>query len=658
MPQAAVNIWREYERDLWAPKTELTVSEWSEQTRVLSSTSEERGPFRLRRVPYMQPIMDAFDDPEVEIIVMCKPAQIAYTTVLENIIGKSSTEETNSVLLVMADEDTAEYVMTERVHRMFQDSPKLRKHYDNGKFNRDSIRLQNGSYIEVAWASSVGKLGTKSFRIILLDEIDKPGYYAASKEASPITLADERAESFYRPKKFRGSTPTLDTGNICREIESCDVVYDWQAPCPACGVFQPLRWGPAYAHWFKDGVYRADDGTWKKLGQVKWIGGRNATAKQVAAAGYECGSCAALWSTVEKDHAVSRGKMVARTEYAGRRRKIGFHINRLCSLLGKSGDIPKLVDAWLAAFRSRDPKTIQGFVNSTLAEPWIQTITKRSEAEVLKARANVPPQVVPADAVGLTCGVDPQKSGFWFGVRAWARDYRSWLIHYGRLADWDQVFDLLFKTAYPVEGSERKIRIWRAAIDTGGTRLAESDPSMTEAAYWWIRKYGIGRGAMVWGTKGASNPLAGKIHVGKPLDKMPSGKPIPGGLQLILLDTDRLKDQYHYRLKSAIDGDGDQPAYLHLETRDDYARQILAEEKRLNDKGLQEWVRVNPNNHFLDVECLAAACADPEWPGGGVHILARMIEIEAQKRSTSTGRAKDGERERGGGYERPAWLDR
>src|SRR3990172_8993013 len=100
MPQTAVNIWREYERELWAPKTELTVSQWSEQVRVLSSTSEERGPFRLRRVPYMQPVMDAFDDPEVEIIVMCKPAQIAYTTVLENIIGKSSTEETNSVLLV------------------------------------------------------------------------------------------------------------------------------------------------------------------------------------------------------------------------------------------------------------------------------------------------------------------------------------------------------------------------------------------------------------------------------------------------------------------------------------------------------------------------------------------------------------------------------
>ena len=598
------NIWRESELAIWDPPTELPVSLWAEKNRILAATSEERGPFRLRRVPYMAAIMDAANDPEVETIVFCKSAQIAYSTGLENIVGYFATEESAAILFVLADVDTAEYLMTKRIEPMFRDSPAMRRHWESGRFNKTEIILANGSYIAMAWASSVSALGTRNFQYILLDEIDKPGYYASSKEASALSLAIERKESYFRFKIFMGSTPTIETGNITRELDSCDTVYDWHVPCPHCGTSQPLRWGGKYCHGFADNVYRAEDGTFHQLGRVSWEGHRNATAEQIAAAGYECGTCQRLWTSIEKDHAVELGRMVARAGSNGRRKKIGFHVNRLYSLLGKSGDIPKLVDAWLQAFASGDPKKMQGFVNSTLAEPWVQAVIKRSEAEVLNARANVAPQVLPAGAVALTAFVDPQKYGFWFLVRAWARDYRSWMIHYGRLSTWDEVRDLLFATAYPVEGTERKARIWRAAIDTGGTKF-DNDPSMTEQAYWFCRKFSSGRGCQVWGTKGASNPLSGKIHVGKPLDKMPSGKPIPGGLQLVLLDTDKLKDQFHYRLRSAIEGEGDQAAYLHREAKADYARHILAEEKRVNEKGLQEWVRLRPDNHWFD-------CFDPE----------------------------------------------
>lgn len=652
--------WTDAELEAWAPRTELTPSQWSEANINLPSSADEPGPFRLRRVPYMVPILDAAVDPEVETIVVCKPAQIAYTTILQILVGYFSTEESTPIFIVLADEDTSNYVMQERVQRMFQDSPRLRRHYESGRFVADSITLQNGSYVESGWASSVSKVGTKSFRIILLDEIDKPGYSTRTKEASPISLALERKESFFRWKAFMGSTPTTDTGNVTRELSTCDVVYDWHVPCPYCGVYQPLRWGPTYAHGFKDGLYLADDGQMRPLGGVKWEGGRNATAEQIASAVYVCGSCEATWNTIEKNLAVEQGIIVARAGATGARRKIGFHINRLYSLLGRSGDIPKLVDAWIQAVKSSDPRTKQGFINSTLAEPWIQTVTRRTDSEVLRARADVEPQVVPDGAVALTCGIDPQRYGFWFTVRAWSRLYASWLIHYGKLADWDDVFRLLFKTAYPTADGNRKLRIWRTAIDTGGGKFgSEWDPSMTEAAYWWIRKFGSGRGCTVWGTKGASHPLASKIQVGKPLDKMPSGKPIPGGLQVVLLDTDRLKDQYHYRLQSAISGEGDQPAYLHKATGEDYARHILAEEKRLNDKGAQEWVQVKPDNHLFDADCLAMAAADPEWPGGGVHIHARLIEMEQARRPAAGGAPADRREEnRGGGYDRPSWLDR
>ena len=229
--------------------------------------------------------------------------------------------------------------------------------------------------------------------------------------------------------------------------------------------------------------------------------------------------------------------------------------------------------------------------------------------------------MVPQEAVALTCGIDVQKRGFWFTVRAWARDYVSWLIHYGFLGSWQDVERLLFKTRYPVQDMPGTKAIWRCAIDTGGGEGFEDSATMTEQTYFWIRKHGIGRGARVYGTKGSSTPIPGKIRPGRVIDRVPSGKPLPGGLQLIMLDPNELKDMYHYRLSQAKKG-GEQAAYLHNKVGKDYAQQITAEEKRIDEKGLQVWVEVRKDNHLLDAECLAQACAEPNWPGGGVNIIA------------------------------------
>ncbi|NIO87649.1 MAG: hypothetical protein GTN53_44115, partial [Candidatus Aminicenantes bacterium] len=57
--------------------------------------------------------------------------------------------------------------------------------------------------------------------------------------------------------------------------------------------------------------------------------------------------------------------------------------------------------------------------------------------------------------------------------------------------------------------------------------------------------------------------------------------------------------------------DGDQAAYLHKKTGKDYVRQITAEEKRIDEKGLQVWQEIRRDNHLLDCECMAMACAEP-----------------------------------------------
>lgn len=608
----------------WKPKDKKSISEWAEAN-INITRGNEKGPMRMRRVPYFRPFINWLLEPETEEIVLCKPAQVGGTQIVLAAIGYFTDQEPSPVLVVFADEDTAKKTCTEKIQPIYLNSAKLSPLIGN-VFNNKEIVLLNGGAVSMAWASSVAKLASFDYKIVIGDEIDKEGYYTKSREASATSLMRERTVSYYSRKHIFLSTPSLETGNITVELRSCDVIYDWHVPCPYCHIFQPLRFSEKYSDGFEGGVYRGKGGKKYKLGRVVWDGGRKATPDQIQKARYLCGECGNGWTTVEKNLAVESGVEGQRDEILYVPKKKGLHVNRLYSLLGKSGDISNIVDRWVKAVNGRDPKVLQGVVNSTFAEPWKETITRVEPDKLLKARCDLAPQIVPAQAVALTCGVDVQSYGYWFAVRAWARDFENWLIHYGLLNTWDDVENLFFNSQYPIDGKEGEFkRIWRGAVDTGGGKYidaTETAVSMTEATYFWIRKNGLGRGARIWGTKGAARPMETKIKIGKRIDQTPSGKPLPGGIQIVSLDTGQLKDMYHYRLNLAVEGEtGPMVAHLHKDTGEDYAKQITAEEKRIED-GLPVWVQIRADNHLLDAEVLAMAAAEPEWPGGGVNLIA------------------------------------
>jgi len=607
------------------PPEAITVSEWACKYRELGKLSAVTGLYTLAFTPFWGPPMDACADPDIEQVVVCGPAQSGKTVAMvENVVGFYLHQDPSSIMVVLADEDTANFVSTEKIGPMFKDSSSLSKLYNKKNFNNACIETPNGARVDMAWASSVAKIASRPERVVICDEVDKPGYSKKTKEAAAISLVKERTKSypsgFY--KHIFTSTPTTKEGNIIGLLDASEAVFDWHVPCPYCGVFQPLRWTPEYSHGFKEGMFRGDGNKMYKLGRVSWEGGGDATPTQIKdTARYECGECGEHWTTVQKNQAVGKGKIVGRAEPTGKERKVGFHLNRIYPLFD-SGRIDILVEEFLSACRvngEQKAKMLQGFVNSALAEPFSQVIRVTEESDLLKARCSLPGQTVPQEAVALTCFVDVQKYGFWFCVRAFARDHTSWLIHYGPLVSWADVENLLFDTYYPVQDSTRTMKIWRAGVDTGGGKKYE-DMSMTEETYWWLRKNAVGRGCRVWGTKGSSNPFPGKIKVGKPLDKTPSGKSMPGGLQIISLNTNDLKDAFHYRLAQAIDN-GPQAAYLHGDTDDSYIQQITAEEKQLNDKGIAEWVAIRKDNHYLDCECGCLVLAEPEWIGGGVELV-------------------------------------
>lgn len=297
---------------------------------ILPETSAERGAYRGARVPWAGPFLDYCQRDHVELAVICSSAQVGKTTAILNAIGYYTHQEPCPVMIVLADELTAGFISKKRFQPMFRKSPTLAGLILEEEFGKQEMTLANGSYVVMAWASSVARLATREMRIVVFDEIDKPGYSVTSDEASAISLGTERTATYPNRKRFKVSTPTNETGNIWVALNACDVVFDWHARCPHCGVRQPLRWSAKYG-----GIeYRDEHGTMRPMGQVVWEGGLDATREQIAAARYECGSCKALWTTVEKNIAVERGALVPRQKIVYPPKSVGIHVNRITSLLG------------------------------------------------------------------------------------------------------------------------------------------------------------------------------------------------------------------------------------------------------------------------------------------------------------------------------------
>ena len=228
--------------------------------------------------------------------------------------------------------------------------------------------------------------------------------------------------------------------------------------------------------------------------------------------------------------------------------KIGFH---LPSWLSPFVSLSEIAASFLRGLS--DINEFKDFHNKHLAEPWKLTSSPRTRSRSSPPAAISPAQTVPEAAIALTCGMDVQQYGFWFVVRAWAPYMTSWLIHYGFLATWEDVERLLFEyrpirlpaNSRPVpadlpglRGHRRRQEIRGHDDDGGNLFLAHQEPRP--------RRRGL------WGTKGSSSALPGMLNLGNGdhVHAQPGRNcPRPSGPAPI--DTEKAKDQYHYRLQLA-----------------------------------------------------------------------------------------------------------
>ncbi len=580
------------ERRVFRLRERLTVSEWAERYRIVTN-GPMTGLWQNTTTPYLVGPMNAISQPHVRRIILMFAPQTGKTQVAFNALCRWIEQDPGPCMYIMPDEKVTKRIARRRILPMFRSTSRIAELLGPGVSDTTTLHVNftNGMDFMMAWATSAAEMSSESVRYMIRDEVDKyPDF--TGKEADPIALTDQRQNAYpFTKKTIDLSTPTDESGYIGPMIErEADELMRYYAVCPVCRAPQVMHFG-----------------------QINWPKTCNDPREIVRGrlAHYQCESCGMLWDDHLRNKAVLNGLGNPDSFYGWipdspveRAPVIGFH---LPSWYSPFVSLSSCVAAYMRGME--DPSKMMVYITQHKAEVWRETVVPKKESALLDKKTELAAGIVPKDAVALTAGIDVQKSGFWFVVRAWADDLTSWLVQYGYLTAFADVENLVFNTQYPIEGNPTEMMgIWRAGIDTGGGVTEENIWTRTEEIYQWIRSQQPGR---VFGTKGATHKQIGRIRVSQ-IDKLPrSNKAIPGGLELRLLDTDQYKALLHWRMERQENET--QRFLLNADTGLDYARQILAEEFRRDRRGKTYWKQIRRDNHLLDCEVIAAACADSEW---------------------------------------------
>jgi phage terminase large subunit GpA-like protein len=604
-----LRAWRQGMR----PDPDLTVSEWADKHRKLSSrAAAEPGQYRTARTPYLRAIMDALSPGHpAQRVSFMKAAQVGATEAGNNWIGFVIHHAPGPMLAVLPTVEMAKRTSRGRIDPLIEDSPVLREKVSPAR-SRDAGNSMlskefPGGILVLTGANSATGLRSMPARYVFLDEVD--AYPAsADEEGDPVSLAEARTTTFaHRRKVFMVSTPTIrGLSRIEREFEASDQ-RRYFIPCPHCSHMQ-----------------------WLQFERLRWTKGQPETAA------YHCEGCENPIAEHHKTAMLARGEWRA-TAISADPNAIGFHLSALYSPIGwKSWE--QIARDWLAAQGSDE--MLRAARNTLLGETWVES-GEAPEWQRLADRREAFAVQIPAGGLFLTAGADVQKDRIEVDIWAWGRGLESWLVDHIVIpggpddpAAWETLTRLLNQTWVHEHGAVMTLA--KLAIDTGYE---------SAAVYAWARKQGIAQVAPVKGLEGfnRATPVSGPTFV----DATVNGRKLKRGARLWTVATATFKaETYRYlRIERLSDEDRAQgvapPAgTIHLPDWADseWLKQLVGEQLVTirNKRGFarQEWQKLRERNEALDTRVYARAAA---WILGADRFDERMWrQLEKQAGVEST----------------------
>jgi phage terminase large subunit GpA-like protein len=560
--------WQHWQQEIiqeFQPPPALNTAEWAQEFRhVAQGISAEPGKWRNERVPYLQDIMNATDNPDVKQITVMKSSQVGLTEGLGlNIVGRRIHTDPCPIMWVVPTLDFAREFSKKRFTRgLIECTPVLHGKIGPGNSKKSDNVILNKSFpggdINFVGSNSTTSVKSWAKKLLIFDEIDE-FKDDVGDQGDIIENALRRTITFSDSLIILISTPTIkDFSRIEKAFNESNKQY-YFVPCYKCGHKQRLYW--ANVIWPKDEPLNAK---------------------------YKCAECRELWSDPKRWNALQYG------EWRAERPEIidhfGYHLWAAYSPWVRLG--PR-AEKFLKV--KNDPPRFKVFVNQDLGETWEASGEVLEPAE-LYARTEKYPAEVPAGGLVLTAGIDVQKTWIEGTIKAWGIEQESWLIDrifiHGdprRNQIWKELEDRLNKTYQHESGL--KLRISAACIDSG--YLATQ-----------VYKFCQGKeNRRIFATKGSNIygiPVVSKFSVNQKY-----------GVKIFTIGTDSAKDIIFPRL--GIEKPG--PGYMHFPEHApmEYFEGLCSE------KGIPTYHKENPvmvykklreRNEPLDCEVYALAAIE------------------------------------------------
>jgi len=535
------------------PPPELKISEWSDRYRKLSpESSSEAGQWSTSRCPYQKEIMDTFNDPFIERIVVMTSSQVGKTEILLNAIGYYIDQDASPILVTQPTLQMGQTFSKDRLSAMIRDSEKLKgcvkdaRSRDSG--NTTMHKKFPGGHISIVGSNSASGLASRPIRILLMDEIDRYELSAGS-EGSPISLAIARTKTFWNRKIFMCSTPTIKgLSAIESAFEESDQRY-FYVPCPECNKKQVLEWK-----------------------NVVWEENKPETAT------YACDHCGSVIEESKKQWMLKHGEWRATKDTEN---TAGFHLSELYSVWSTWA---QMATAFLEA--KKNPETLKTFINTSLGQSFEEQGQTLEYENLLERRLNYDHTTIPEDVLAITVGVDTQKDRLEAQCVGWGKNYEAWVLDYKILwgdpnafTVWNEL-DTYLKKRFKTE-TGRIVPISCTCIDSGGLH--------TNQVYNFTKPRQARR---VFAIKGASVQ-------GKPIVNRPSyvGK---NKAVLYTLGVDTAKEAIFNRLAAEPE---DSTLHFCLDLDEEYFKQLTSEKritKWIRGKKQLVWKQIGKRNEALD----------------------------------------------------------
>lgn len=578
-------------------------AEWASKHRKVIDGDYAGGYLDLTITPHIADIMDAAAYPFVRVVAVMAVAQTAKTTMVDTFLAWTTKHRPGRILSVYPDETTGKRAMKKRIQPMIEGSPQLARLTTGRKDDKSDFHIQMTTALwEIGWAGSPTSTADRSVKYLDLQEVDKYPPSPNKAEGGTIEYAKLRVRAYPDTHKiFITSSPSDETGNIATVLEKeTEAVFVRWVRCPICGHEQLMR-------------FSRETFTWPKDKDGKSIERKSILSKKLGRYICQNTDCAVKWSDDVRNVAVQRKNAVWRLrtksgapgeelhEYLrkSRPRSIGFivpsWISPLVSLSEVCHDFLRCKDEHLSP--EERFMALKDFKNKHEGAPWSWVQDERPVKSVMALKDDRPEGLVPGGnrIAGLVAGVDTQDNSFWYWIMAigYGLVNDQWLVRCGEVDSFAALSKVLWSDQYcDVDGNDYPVRF--ALIDSGGHR--------TEDVYSFC--VDDERRGVILPSKGRDK-MGSKINIGN-LEFYPRSKtPIPGGLQLVHINTTHYKNAMAIKLGLKNNDHGS--VRFHAEFAEMHAEHLLAEAR--DKTGL--WKQIGSRaNHLWDCWALAWAASD------------------------------------------------